>query len=74
MSFYLFTIRPQIFDVMKLDVNTHAGKKLRAELLVGLKEGAGLSYREIARMDPFGDLSMSSLGTIYQRCRKRHLS
>jgi len=34
-----------------------------------LKGKAGLTYREIARMDLFGDLSINSLGTLYKRDR-----
>jgi len=40
-------------------------------LPVLLKEKAGLSYREVTQMDPFGDLSLSSLGTLYKRSRMR---
>jgi len=32
-----------------------------------LKEKAGLTYREIAGLDLFGDLSINSLGTLYKR-------
>jgi len=54
-----------------LDLSTHSHKRLRAELLVLLKERAGLTYREIAQMDMFGDLSINSLGTLYQRSRQK---
>jgi len=54
----------------ELDLTTHAHKRLRAGLLVLLKDKAGLTYREIARMDLFGDLSINSLGTLYKRGKK----
>jgi len=56
---------------MVTPTHTHAGKRLRAEMLVHLRERVGMTYREIAHMDIFADLGMSSLGTIYQRNRKR---
>ena len=52
-----------------LDLSTHAHKRLRADLLVLLKDKAGMTYREIARMDLFADLSINSLGTLYKRCK-----
>jgi len=59
----------RIYD---LDLSTHAHKRLRGELLVLLKERAGLTYREIVQMDLFGDLSINSLGTLYKRSRTRN--
>ena len=58
-------------NLMEVDMHTHAGKRLRAEMLVHLRERAGMTYREIAQMDVFADLGMNSLGTLYQRNRKR---
>jgi hypothetical protein len=52
-----------------IPIHTHAGKRLRAELLVALKDRAGLHYREIARMDLFGDMRCASLGSVYKRCK-----
>ena len=46
---------------------SYAGKKRRAELLVHIKERAGMTYREIAKLDLFADLELSSLGCIYRR-------
>ncbi|HDP94052.1 MAG TPA: hypothetical protein ENN40_01690 [Candidatus Aminicenantes bacterium] len=57
--------------ITDLDLSTHAHKRLRAELLLLLKEQGGLTYREIAQMDMFGDLSINSLGTLYKRSRMR---
>jgi len=44
-------------------------KKLRAELLVHLKERAGITYREKAKLDFFEDLKLNSLGCIYHRAQ-----
>jgi REP element-mobilizing transposase RayT len=55
----------------QLDMTTHAGKKLRAELLVHLKDRSGMTYRAIVKLEPFADLEMSGLGTLYQRSKKR---
>lgn len=59
--------------VAELDVRTYPGKKMRAELLVQLKECAGLTYREIARLDLFADLEFSSLGNIYRKAHSNRL-
>jgi len=50
-----------------LNVQSYSGKKLRAELLVHLKERTGMTYRGIAQLDLFADLELSSLGCIYRR-------
>ena len=55
----------------QLDIGCFGGKRLRAELLVYLKERAGLRYRELAEMDLYADLSINSLGVIYHRARKK---
>ena len=47
-----------------LNVQSYSGKKMRAELLVHLKERAGMTYREIAQLNLFADLELSSLGCI----------
>ncbi|MCJ7484088.1 MAG: transposase, partial [Thermodesulfovibrionales bacterium] len=43
---------------MKLDFGTLAGKQLRGELLVRLKELSGLTYREIAQLLEFRDIKL----------------
>lgn len=55
----------------ELDTGCYIGKRLRSDLLVNLKERAGLRYRELAEMDLFSDLSINSLGAIYHRTRKK---
>jgi REP element-mobilizing transposase RayT len=56
-------------DVQYMDISTHAGKRLRAELLWHLKTRAGMTYRQLAHLDWFADLNTSSMGTLYQRIR-----
>jgi len=57
--------------IEEIDVMTYPGKRLRADLLVQLKERAGMTYREIARMDLFAGLEINSLGGIYRQVRHR---
>ncbi len=54
----------------KIDTKNHIGKKLRAELLVNLKDRAGLRYSEIIKIDVFSDVKLNSLGMMYQRAKK----
>ncbi len=58
-------------DTDKLDVSTHAGKRLRGELLVKLKDYAGLKYNEISELPAFMALSSSSLPKLYRDALKR---
>ncbi|MCK4524151.1 hypothetical protein KAU15_04415, partial [candidate division WOR-3 bacterium] len=50
----------------KINTHTHKGKKLRGELLIRLKENAGLTFKEIAKIDIFQDLKFGSLSGIYR--------
>jgi integrase len=50
---------------------TWTGKRLRGELLVLLKDKAGLKYKEISEISVFSNLSFSSLRDLYGRTRKR---
>jgi REP element-mobilizing transposase RayT len=52
-----------------IDNGTHQGKRLRAKLLVNLKERSGLKYNEIIKFDLFVDLKISSLGRIYKNAK-----
>jgi len=54
-----------------INVNTHSGKRLRSELLVRLKDGAGLKYVEIIDIPPFTQLRLSSLGKLYLDSKNR---
>jgi hypothetical protein len=47
------------------------GKKLRAQLLVALREKAGLTLFEIAHSELFEDLKYSSLSRIYKNEKER---
>jgi hypothetical protein len=51
----------------KIDSN----KRLRGELLVLLKDKAGLKYREIIEFPIFGDLRHTSLGRLYRDARNK---
>lgn len=54
-----------------LNRDTWAGKRLRGELLVYLKDLTGLTYQEIAKFEIFSDLQCSSLSSIYRNTKKR---
>lgn len=53
----------------KIDVNNKEGKNLRNELLISLKERAGLDYKGIIKYKPFRSLKYSSLGQLYRRAK-----
>ena len=55
----------------ELNVQTYSGKRMRAELLVHLKERAGMTYREIAKLDLFAGLELNSMGCLYRRARSK---
>ena len=57
-------------DPDDLDTGTWAGKRLRGELPVKLKDNAGLKYKEIAEMSVFGDLAFASLRELYRRTKQ----
>lgn len=56
-------------EIDEIDITTYTGKRLRGELLVHLKERAGLRYREIIEIPLFGDVQMNSLGRIYKNAK-----
>ena len=47
-----------------------AGKRLKGELPVKLKDDAGLKYKEIAEMSAFGDLDFVYLRELYRRTKQ----
>jgi hypothetical protein len=51
--------------------HTLEGKRQRGELLVLLKDRAGLKYKEIGEFDIFGDLKLGSLREIYRNMKRR---
>jgi len=57
-------------SVKDLSKTGHTDKRLRAELLVMLKERCGLYYRDIIKLMPFRGLKLWSLAKIYQRIKR----
>jgi hypothetical protein len=55
----------------EIDTGTWSGKRLRGELLVLLRDKAGLKYEEISEISVFSNLSFTSLRDLYRRTRKR---
>jgi len=55
------------------DINLaeYSAKRLRGELLVRLKDLAGLTYPEIAKYDLFADVQVHSLGRLYKYAQER---
>jgi hypothetical protein len=49
----------------------HAGKRLRTELLVNLRDRAGLRYVDIIRLNAFAGIAFNTLGSIYLREKRR---
>jgi REP element-mobilizing transposase RayT len=56
-------------QIERLDLKTKSGRTIRNELLVLLKDHAGLPYSEIIRYPPFKSLKYSSLGQFYKRAK-----
>ncbi len=67
----------QEFEEMKavpisgIDTGTYKGKRQRGELLVLLKDNAGLKYSDIAGFEIFADLSFASLRSIYRNMKRK---
>jgi len=55
-----------------IDVSTWEGKRLRGELLVLLKDRAGLKYKDISEFSIFSDLSFASLRSLYRLKKKKN--
>ena len=53
-----------------IDIHSYNGKRQRGELLVYLKDKAGLKYDEIIKIPIFSDIKLFSLGTLYKRAKK----
>ncbi len=58
-------------EIEKVDTKRLEGKRLRGELLVHLKDRAGLKYKEIGEFEIFQDLSFVSLRSIYRNMKQR---
>lgn len=54
-----------------MDTGAVEGKRLRGELLVRLKDEAGLTFPEISRLVPFMGLKCRSLPHLYRNARRR---
>jgi hypothetical protein len=57
--------------ISEIDTGTYKGKRQRGELLVLLKDNAGLKYSEIAGFEIFADLSFASLRSIYRNMKRK---
>ncbi len=55
----------------ELDTHRFDGKRLRARLLVDLKEKSGLTYPQIKQIPLFKELKAGSLGRLYKRARDK---
>ena len=60
-------------SIDEIETGTFEGKRQRGELLIQLKDIAGLKYKEIRDIDLFQNLSFSSLGSIYRNMKKRKI-
>ena len=54
----------------KIDTRTIEGKRLRTDLLVRLREKAGMSYPEIIKIPLFSGLKLSSLGSMIRIAKR----
>jgi len=58
-------------DIYAIDTGSRTGQRLRGELLLNLKEGAGLSYKEIAEIEIFKNLKFSTLRSMYRNIKQK---
>lgn len=65
-----FERRKQV-SIEEIDGKTRLGRRLREELMIMLKDSAGLTYTRIAEYGPFQSLKYSSLGRLYMRAKAR---
>lgn len=63
--------RDRGIKIMEIDLGSHRGKAMRAELLVLLRDRAGLDYSEIIEHPLFQSLKYSSLGQLYKRAKQK---
>jgi hypothetical protein len=59
-------------DIHEIDTRSREGQRLRGELPVKLKEGAGLNYKEIAGIEIFKNLKFSTLRSMYRNMKQRN--
>jgi len=60
----------KVTKIDRIDINTLEGKGLRSELLVQLKDRAGLKYTDIIEYPIFKSLKYSSLGQLYRKAKE----
>lgn len=65
-----FEKRKQL-GIEKIDPGTRVGRRLREELMIMLKDKAGLTYSRIAEYAPFQSLKYSTLGKLYIRAKAK---
>ena len=63
--------RKHKIEAFDIHTKSYEGKRLRGELLVDLRDNAGLTYGEITKIPIFSDLKISSLGWIYKNAKVR---
>ncbi len=59
-------------DIYEIDTRNREGQRMRCNLLVSLKERAGLNYKEIAEIEIFRNLKFSSLRSMYRNMKKKN--
>lgn len=57
--------------IVDIETFRHEGKRQRGELLVRLRDRAGLKYSEIYEVGIFSDMKFSSIGRLYSDTKKR---
>ena len=57
-------------NVEEIETWTWVRKRQRGELLVLLRDKAGLKYKDISNISVFSNLSFTSLGSLYRRTKK----
>ncbi len=54
-----------------IDLRKYIGKRLRAKLLVHLRDRSGMKCKDIIKMPLFSEVKYNSLGSMYSNGRKR---
>jgi REP element-mobilizing transposase RayT len=80
-DFYFDTVEKVLWEFKQkygieydeLDITTHKGKRLRGELLILLKDRAGLTYSQISEFSIFSSLKFNSLGHLYRNAHERKI-
>lgn len=66
---YQELVQQKGYTLETIQSDSREGTRRREELLVALREHSGLTYREIAALPGFTQLSITSLGKLYQRAK-----